>query len=109
MNPSQAPSGEKAAALLDLRAFVTCRDWPVVASPIQISVSYAFSSQFVSRIVNATCCPSGEIAGEPTRLRLITSSIDGPAGACVEALTTESTTPTAMVMTRIRLAAFGLM
>src|SRR5918994_5474405 len=42
-------------------------------------------------MVNATCCPLGEIAGAPTRFRLITSSIDGGFGTCA-AVTTDSST-----------------
>ena len=55
---------------------------PVGASASQISVSYAFSSQLVSRMVNATSCPFGAMAGAPTRFRLIRSSIDGAAADC---------------------------
>ena len=38
-NASQAPSGDHAGCMLDLRALVTWRDCPVAASPTQISVS----------------------------------------------------------------------
>jgi hypothetical protein len=50
-NASRAPSGDHAGALLDFGALVSWRVAPVRASASQISVSYAFSSQLVSRTV----------------------------------------------------------
>src|SRR5262245_66486497 len=50
-------------------------------SAIQISVSYALSSQFVSRTVYATYRPSGEISGEATRFR---DRIPSTVGATVD-------------------------
>src|SRR5687767_12106720 len=38
-NASVDPSGDHAGCRLEPLALVTCRDWPVAASPIQISVS----------------------------------------------------------------------
>ena len=76
MNARRRPSGDHAGALLDFFARVSwrgCESSAVVsgfgrtALTIQISVSKAFSSQFVSRTVYATRRPSGEITGEPTR------------------------------------------
>jgi hypothetical protein len=51
MNASFAPSGDQAGDWLDFFALVSWRVVPVVASASQISVSYALSSQFVSRTV----------------------------------------------------------
>src|SRR5215471_7034274 len=67
MNASLAPSGDHAGARLDFLAFVNCRGAPPAASASQISVSYALSSQLVSRAVYATHLPSGEISGDPAR------------------------------------------
>src|SRR5437867_2245432 len=67
MNASFEPSGDQDGERLDFFAFVSWRVAPLAASASQISVSYALSSQFVSRTVYATHRPSGEIFGEPAR------------------------------------------
>jgi hypothetical protein len=68
MNARRRPSGDHAGALLDFFARVSWRgSVPAEVATIHISVSKAFSSQFVSRTVYATRRPSGEITGEPTR------------------------------------------
>ena len=51
MNAIFDPSGDHAGDRLDFFACVSCRAAPVAASASQICVSYAFSSQFVSRTV----------------------------------------------------------
>ena len=54
MKASFDPSGDHAGDWLDFFALVSWRVAPAVASASQISVSYALSSQFVSRTVYAT-------------------------------------------------------
>ncbi len=75
-------SGAKAGWRLDFAACVNWRGSPEAASDSQISVSKAFSSQLVSRTVNATVLPSGDSTGEATRFRLTSSSMVGLGADC---------------------------
>jgi len=92
MNARRDPSGDQAGELLEPGAWVSWRTSPEVASASQISVSQAFSSQFVSRSVKATRAPSGEIAGDPTRLTESTSSMVGTRPARAAGATTRAET-----------------
>src|SRR5262245_16056090 len=81
MKPSVEPSGDQAGDMLDCLELVSCRVAPERVSASQISVSYALSSQFVSRTVYAINRPSAEISGDAARFSERMPSTSGAPGA----------------------------
>src|SRR5437868_15458803 len=102
MNAIFEPSGDHAGARLDFLAFVSWRTAGFDVSASQNSVSYALSSQFVSRTVYATQRPSGEIWGEPTRFSdRIWSAVGATVGAAICARTGAATAAAAQAIINV--------
>src|SRR6476646_10338665 len=96
MSARRDPSGDHAGAWLDFFDAVSFREAPVAASAIQICVSYALSSQFVSRTVYATHRPSGDSSGEPARFsERIWSMLGAAVGNAAGAVCAPRATPPA--------------